>query len=148
MHEMYKKGQAEKRWSDHGTQHRYVTYNDRVGFYMNKVLEPIISSVVGTKVKRAYSFLCGYETFSSSPVLNAHTDREDNEFTLSVQIGYIRKPSHKDSEYKGWPLMVHLHAGRPFAGWRDEPPMNEVAECHLDNGDALFIPRSQTYSLP
>jgi len=128
------------------TQWRYTSYNDRVGFVLNRKVEPIISQIIGRPVKRAYSFLCGYEFKQSDkqPNLNPHTDREDNEYTISVQLGAILEDKSADPE-STWPLLVHANFsekdGRPSIPprWREFPAWNEIIEAWLRDGDALIF---------
>jgi len=117
-----------------------------VGFVLNRKIEPIVSQIIGTPVKRAYSFLCGYETKEpgKQPNLNPHTDREDNEYTVSIQIGAILTDKSADPE-STWPLLVHGNFsekdGKPSIPprWRDWPAWNEIVEAWLRDGDALIF---------
>ena len=113
---------------------RTSLYNDRIGLWLNAKLVPFLEKVVGEELKKAYSFLCSYEQFDAEkekePWLQAHTDREDNAFTVSLQL------------YNGgfdWPIFVDTSASLPLhAQWR-EMPAKGAAPQHCANGDALLF---------
>jgi len=124
---------------------RTNVYNDRLGFYINKQKEKLMNKLTGTrKVKMAYSFLCHYEdfgkremAFNGRPNLKAHTDRKDNEITVSVTLG--NSPL--------WPLFVHTkRVPNPGSHWREVPPASETVEVRVRTGDALvFMGRQHTH---
>jgi len=124
---------------------RTNVYNDRLGFYLNKQKEKMMNAITGSrKVKMAYSFLCHYEDFGGRdvayqgrPNLKAHTDRLDNEITVSVTLG--NSPL--------WPLFVHKkRVPNPGSLWREVPPASETVEVRVRTGDALaFMGRAHTH---
>eukprot|EP01097_Dermamoeba_algensis_P006688 TRINITY_DN4166_c0_g1_i1.p1 TRINITY_DN4166_c0_g1~~TRINITY_DN4166_c0_g1_i1.p1 ORF type:complete len:470 (-),score=91.03 TRINITY_DN4166_c0_g1_i1:116-1525(-) len=124
---------------------RTSVYNDRLGFYLNKQKEKIINQLTGSrKMKMAYAFLCHYEdlggretAYNGRPNLRAHTDRKDNELTISITLG--NSPL--------WPLFVHkTPVPNPGSYWREMPPVDDTVEVPVRTGDALaFFGRKHTH---
>jgi hypothetical protein len=96
-------------------------------------------------IARAAAYLCHYEKRDANapePVLKPHTDREDNEITMSVQIWT------PDEKLNGpWPIYVHKKEVEvPRAQWRNMPPSDECVEVLLFEGDAvLFLGRKHIH---
>lgn len=123
---------------------RTNVYNDRLGFFYNKFHEKLLNRLTRPRpVKMAYSFLCHYEdlggresSFEDGPNLRPHTDRMDNEITLSV---HLNDPI--------WPIFVHVpRVPNPGSAWRQKPSLTESVEVRLRAGDAvLFSGRAHTH---
>ncbi len=124
---------------------RAVSYQDRVGHWLNHRLTALLSTFVGHQVKHAYSFLCHYEKRDGViPSLRPHTDREDNQYTVSIQI-------YANQERPFWPLFVDRTPLFPErSSWRDQPEPTTCVQCDVGTGDALvFLGRRHThYRLP
>ena len=113
---------------------RATSYNDRVGQWLNHRYTHLLSTLVGHPVKHAYSFLCHYEKREGvePPVLIPHTDREDNQYTTSIQI--------YSSPEASWPIFVDKEIILPErSSWRDMPAPGTSVKCSMRNGDALVF---------
>lgn len=62
---------------------RYVAYNDRIGRFIHNQLTQLIRKVIAHNAKPSYTYFGGYVGGSK---LVPHTDREQCQFTLSLNI--------------------------------------------------------------
>ena len=99
---------------------RHAIHNDALSIYFHEQLAPLVSRVVGEPVKPSYVYSA---TYVEDAVLEAHTDRPQCEFTMSMQIGY--EPELETGEVSPWALCL------------DDLRENRI-ETYLANGDALI----------
>lgn len=80
---------------------RWTAHNEEAALPLHSALVPLVSAVVGRRVKASYLYLGVYAEGSHLP---RHVDREQCEFTLSVLIDYL-----PDIErLSPWPLHLHV----------------------------------------
>jgi len=78
---------------------RSYLYNDNVSrFYASRLCD-FVSSIVGRRVKLSYTFVGSYEKGARLP---PHVDREQCEYTISMQADFIPEPATETP----WPLYV------------------------------------------
>ena len=99
---------------------RHAIHNDALSVYFHEQLAPLVSRIAGEPVKPSYVYSA---TYVEDAVLEAHTDRPQCEFTMSMQIGY--EPMLKTGESSPWALCL------------DDSQGNRV-ETFLANGDAMI----------
>lgn len=138
-HDLLNKGLV-KSWD--GGLHRAHMYNERVSCLLNQRFRGVISFLDGRNMTSSYSFLCRYDKRgqeivkeSDKPWLMPHTDREDNDVTVSIQLEV------KDGMgLKTWPLYVHKFVSYPIrANNRPLPPNEHCFEINLRDGDAIVF---------
>lgn len=72
-------------------------YSDRVGWWLNQFLRPLVEAIAGHRLNPIYAYLARY---LDKPVgLQAHTDMIDNEYTLTTQL-------HQTPEGETCPIYV------------------------------------------
>ena len=124
-------------------QGRRSAKSDRLGFFLNVALVPLAENVLGRPVAPSYSFYSDYvrdpELRTHRHVLKPHTDREDNQFTFSIQLEITkRQPDAPGMSY--WPLYVDVQETLPpRAAWRDLPADENLRAIYLVSGDGLFF---------
>lgn len=115
---------------------RTSAYNDRINYFLNTELRPLIEHVIGFQVKPSYSFMCHYELYDNDPdrpELKAHTDRPDNEYTVSLQI-------YAHPEDAVWPIYVDKELTLPpESSWRGRPKKSDTVEAYMPLGDAIVF---------
>jgi hypothetical protein len=108
---------------------RYVAHNEPVAQFFHHQLANAVSDIAGTIVWPSYSYVAGYE---SGAVLDAHLDREQCEYSISMCIDASPEPSAQSS----WPIQLDipdgslrvwqhlgdslLYRGRQLTHYRDE----------------------------
>ena len=85
---------------------RYKARNDKISRVLNFDLVPLISKIVGKRVKASYTYFSGYIKGSDLPL---HVDRAECEFTCSFFIA-------KDDTGISWPLYVEKQTDRGCTG--------------------------------
>jgi len=126
---------------------RTSAYNDRVNYYLNSDFRPLMEQVFGFQVQVAYSFMCHYEFYQKDPgppELKGHTDRQDNEWTTSIQI-------YSEPEGLNWPILVDKELTLPpESSWRSLPSNKErIVKAVMPPGDAiLFMGRVHNHWRP
>lgn len=117
---------------------RTPAYNDRIGYYFNAELRPLVEQAMGYMVKPSYSFLCHYVLEKDDPrrpELRAHTDRLDNTFTLSLQL--FSDPRGPDDL---WPIFVDTSLTVPPASsWRSRAAASSTVEARMPIGDSIVF---------
>lgn len=66
---------------------RTTTYNDRISHWLGQSFTDALTAIGGRPLKHVYSFLCWHSMREGNgkPRLLPHTDREDNDYTISVR---------------------------------------------------------------
>jgi hypothetical protein len=101
-----------------GQSRRYYRHNEPVVSLFHRELSPTVEHVVGTRIKPSYCYLGAYEPGAE---LKSHLDREQCEFSVSLQVDYDPAPRRTSP----WPLWMH-------------PKGKEPVPIHLAAGEALF----------
>ena len=83
---------------------RYVAHNDPVARFFHKQLAPILAEFAGEPIKPSYVYVASYR---EGAILKKHTDREQCEFSVTLNIDYAPEPSVATA----WPLRLHSGAG-------------------------------------
>jgi hypothetical protein len=83
---------------------RYWVQNDSVARFFHHQLTTTVSRVVEEPVKPSYVYFASYQ---SGAELEAHTDREQCEFSISLCIDYSPEPVRETP----WPLQLHTASG-------------------------------------
>lgn len=148
--------------------YRHSLQGDRIGWLLNQMLAPFISDIVRQRVKHSYPFYSHYDrslirnpnqaqqTGGLRKMLSPHTDRLDNEFTLSLQVEHLdfvprlffqlsstmsrQIRSSFTGDVDAWPLWVVTACSFPerAANVKVTKRTRAVA-CSLNNGDALLF---------
>jgi hypothetical protein len=108
------------RLGDRQNDRRHASYNDPIGRFVHARLAPVMSAVVARPVLPAFSFFASYV---DGAVLEAHRDRPEAEYSISMQIDYAPRPSGAGAT--GWPLRFASAAG-------------DIGAADLRIGDAVF----------
>lgn len=107
-------------FNDNQVQRRFAVHNDALARYFHQNLADLISRTVGAQVKPSYVYAA---TYIENAVLEPHTDREQCEFTMSMQIDYL--PALNLGEPSPWALSL------------DDSAENRI-DFHLSSGDGLI----------
>lgn len=122
IREYFRQLQAEgfMQFNDKQVNLRFAAHNDALSRYFHEQLAGLISRIAGETVKPSYVYSARY---IEDAVLEAHTDRPQCEFTMSMQIDYF--PSLKADEPSPWALCVDDLRGEKVA-------------VHLASGDGMI----------
>jgi hypothetical protein len=88
-------------FNDNQVQRRFAVHNDTLARYFHQNLADLISRTVGERVKPSYVYAA---TYIEDAILEPHTDRQQCEFTMSMQIDYL--PTLKSGEPSPWALSL------------------------------------------
>ena len=127
-------------FGDGQTQARYVSYDEPMTRYVHHQLTRTVSDLVRRVIVPSYSYLAFYQ---GGATLDAHTDRDECEYTLSLSIDATPDPT----THGAWPLNLMtsegprsvvlgigdglLFRGREFPHWRDRLPEGYTASSVL-----------------
>jgi len=121
---------------------RYTGHNDRISYYYHGRYLNLHSRLAKKLLKPAYSYVSYYMPIKDAqtprPWLQGHTDRDDNEYTSSIQVLNVDQDGNKA---QSWPIWIVTNATNPaFASWRS-PPQNNIGavELHQENGDCILF---------
>jgi len=119
---------------------RYHAHNDSLLRICQERLLPLVAHVVGVPVKRSYAYLSAY---TAGSVLPPHRDREQCEYTITLQVDYTPEPALET----GWPIRLMLpkeeltvyqslgdaliFAGRQHVHFRDSLPPGHISTSLL-----------------
>tara|TARA_B100000405_G_scaffold146539_1_gene102309 strand:+ start:573 stop:2054 length:1482 start_codon:yes stop_codon:yes gene_type:complete len=109
---------------------RYKARNDKISRVLNFDLVPLISKIVGKRMKASYTYFSGYIKGSDLPL---HVDRAECEFTCSFFIA-------KDDTGISWPIYVEKQTDRGCTGRCNYTVTDEECiplECE-ENGLIIF----------
>lgn len=126
---------------------RTSAYNDRINYFLNSDFRPLMEQIFGFNVQVAYSFMCHYEFYNKDPgqpELKGHTDRQDNEWTISIQL-------YSEPEGLNWPILVDKELTLPpESSWRNLPTNKDrIVKAVMPPGDAiLFMGRVHNHWRP
>ena len=90
---------------DSQSQLRYATQNEPVARFFHHQLTQTVSSIVQQQVKPSYVYLGAYQ---GGAELEAHIDREQCEFSISLCIDYSPEPARQTP----WPLHLQTSTGK------------------------------------
>lgn len=114
---------------------RFVTSctSDRLGYWLNMRLKPVIETIAGQRMHVSYSYLVKYYGFEGNPGLKPHTDQVDNEYTVTIAIDWEPFEFGPVPIYFGHERMQEREQGM----WREEP--KERTQVDLHYGDAMLF---------
>jgi hypothetical protein len=127
---------------------RYHSHNDPMLRVCQHRLLPLAAAIVGVAIKPSYVYLSAY---TEGAVLPPHRDREQCEYTITLQVDYTPEPALE----AGWPIRMTLpdtevtvyqslgdallFAGREHPHFRDPlPPGHTSTSLLLHYVDADF----------
>jgi hypothetical protein len=87
---------------DAQSKHRYVAHNEPVVRYFHHQLTKLMSATVGQPVKPSYVYFASYQDGAD---LKKHTDREQCEFSITMQIDFSPEPRGKTP----WPICLEVN---------------------------------------
>ncbi len=90
-----------------GQSDRYVMHNDAAGRILLRALRRMIERTVGRPIKCSHAYTALYVGGTELP---KHTDREQCEYTLSLQLDYRPMPEEGPSP---WPLQLFVSPAAP-----------------------------------
>lgn len=117
---------------------RYREQNEPIAASLHHQLVDVVSKVAGRSVKPSYVYAASY---LSGTELLPHTDREQCEYSISMQIDYEPEP---DGHISPWALGVapldtdDLDPLGTYVGWEYLTPSRKCVDVHLASGDGLF----------
>lgn len=83
---------------------RYIAHNDPVARFFHRQLRKAVSDLVGEQVKPSYVYMASYQ---GGARLEAHTDRAQCEFSVTLCLDYAPEPSGATP----WPLYLDTPTG-------------------------------------
>jgi hypothetical protein len=83
---------------------RYIAHNDPVARFFHRQLSKAVSDLVGEQVKPSYVYMASYQ---GGARLEAHTDRAQCEFSVTLCLDYAPEPSGATP----WPLYLDRQTG-------------------------------------
>lgn len=95
---------GQMKMGDHQCSRRYIAHNDPVAKFFHRQLTPLMSRFAGEPVKPSYVYVASYQ---EGAVLNKHLDREQCEFSVTLNIDYAPEPRIATA----WPLRLHADSG-------------------------------------
>jgi hypothetical protein len=84
---------------DELVERRYVGHNEAVARFVHGLLVPLVAEVVGQPVRPSYVF---FSSYLEGAVLPRHIDREQCEWSISLQLDYAPEPA------AATPWAIHL----------------------------------------
>jgi hypothetical protein len=114
-------GQVEKRYRQH---------NEPFAAYIHPQLTNLISEIVGEPVKPSYAYAASY---IEGAVLPPHIDREQCEYSISLQVDYLPEPTDGISP---WPLFLEPFESGSKSVFRGDD--NARTAVRLANGSGLL----------
>ena len=87
---------------DAQSKRRYVAHNEPVVRYFHHQLTQLMSATVGQTVKPSYVYFASYQDGAD---LKKHTDREQCEFSITMQIDFSPEPRGKTP----WPICLDVN---------------------------------------
>jgi hypothetical protein len=87
---------------DAQSKRRYVAHNEPVIRYFHHQLTKLMSATVGQRVKPSYVYFASYQDGAD---LKKHTDREQCEFSITMQIDFSPEPRSKTR----WPICLEVN---------------------------------------
>ena len=69
---------------------RYVGHNEAVARFFHRLLVPFVTEIVGQPAKPSYVF---FSSYLEGALLPRHVDREQCEWSISLQLDYIPEPA-------------------------------------------------------
>ena len=116
---------------------RFVTSctSDRLGYWLNMRLKPVIETIAGQRMHPSYSYLVKYYGFEGNPGLKPHTDQVDNEYTVTIAVDW------EPSEFGPVPIYFGHNRlkQREQGAWQSEPKPHERTKVDLHYGDAMLF---------
>ena len=107
--------------------------SDRVGYFLNQRLRPVIETVAGQPLQVSYSYMVKYYGFRGNPGLRPHTDQIDNEFTVTIAIDWEPDDFGPVPIYFGRERLKEHELGY----WQQEP--KDRKKVLLSFGDAMLF---------
>ena len=83
---------------------RYIAHNDPAARFFHRQLSKAVSDFVGEQVKPSYVYMASYQ---GGARLEAHTDRAQCEFSVTLCLDYAPEPSGATP----WPLYLDTQTG-------------------------------------
>jgi hypothetical protein len=96
--------QGKFKLGDNQSPRRYTAQNEAVARFFHHQLTESVSRIVEEPVKPSYVYLSSYQ---GGAALEAHIDREQCEFSISLCIDYSPEPVYETP----WPLRLHTPSG-------------------------------------
>jgi hypothetical protein len=119
--------------------------SDRVGYFVNQRVKPVIEMLAGQRLQISYSYLVKYYGLAGNTGLRPHTDQVDNEFTVTIAVDWEPEPSGPVPIFFSRERQPVFEDGM----WQKLPPAEQAVKVVLGRGDAmLFRGRRHTHWRP
>jgi hypothetical protein len=116
--------------------------SDRIGYFMNTRLRPVMEFLAGEALRNTYSYTVQYLGLENNRGLKPHIDQVDNEFTVTTAVDWT--PDNTDP----WTIFFDpvRQIPKEVGPWQKMPDQTRVIPAVLDGGDSmLFRGRQHTH---